>query len=146
MESKYIQGTRKRKIQFYSLISIGISILIFFESGMYKELVLSNENATTEEIKYYLSSQSFWSVGGTALFLFLFIYLKKHAFNYAKRIESSGQYPPPGARIPFTHKVYTGQYAKNCALSFKITSVTFIILALAVMAMEIYLYFEVYSL
>ena len=146
MEEKYIQGTRKRKIQFYLGMAIAIATIIFFRGGWYKELTLPDDSANIEEIRHYLISQSFWSISIAALFIFISIYLTKHAFNYAKRIETSGEYPPPGAQIPFTHKVYTGRYARNCALSLKFTSVLYIAFYLGVMAMEIYLYFKVYTL
>ena len=112
MEEEYIEATPIRRTQFLVGMAIAISLIAFVEADIINDLLKPNDNLSLEETTKYGLVQSIWLTAISLVFVIISLVTAKLGFNYAGRIISSSQHPPPGAKIPFRHKISRGKHAR----------------------------------
>jgi hypothetical protein len=139
IEGVIIEGTYRRKVQFYILVLLLIVLVIISQSDWYAQLfVVDTSNFTDEQLNLYIIEQSNNSIIYSILFLIFNLGMGILCYQFGRRIHISKQFPPPGSEYPFSMKVNKGKKAQLQAYASYLAAVLFVANGLIILGFSIY--------
>jgi hypothetical protein len=123
MTEEIFESTAKGKAIFYGLIIFACALYALLECDwMANILHPDTKGLSYAELEEWIRSD-FRRVAILSPIVFVaHVLLAYHEFRFGKRIEKSGQYPPPGANLPFSMKIRRGEPAMKQAHGYYFSS------------------------
>ena len=140
MSTDYIQGTIRGKLYLVVALIIAAALLAFIDLYEPVNSIQPSSNIELKAAMEELKHDVFIMIIIAACFQPIAWISAFQIFKQGKRVKEMGQYPLPGANLPFKTKIQTGDKAMMQALSIKIFAFMIIFVGLFMLGISIWSY------